>query len=337
MVTDMTGLSTPFSGKDNEQEAGFIVWRDGQSVPASLKNSIIAIGNFDGLHLGHRALIETASQKAKDMNRPVAVLTFEPHPYQYFNKKPQFFRLTPENVKLSILAHLKLNGVFVKIFNRELAEMSADDFLNWLFHDLCASGLVIGHDFHFGAGREGTPDMLRTYCEQHNIPLIQLPPVTLDGLTASSSVIRKALYEGDIKQANRFLGYRWFIRSEVEHGEKRGRKLGFPTANMKLDDTCPLKYGVYAVRASLGRQKIDGIASFGKRPTFDDGAPRLETFLFDFSGNLYGMSMDIEFVSFIREEKKFLNLEALISAMSHDCEQARADLKKDTTPSMFTL
>ncbi|MDR1826874.1 MAG: bifunctional riboflavin kinase/FAD synthetase [Methylobacteriaceae bacterium] len=332
---DTTDSHLPPSPGRTPEPPPFVVWRDGGAVPPTLRQAVMAVGNFDGLHQGHRVLIQQARELAGTLHKPSAAMTFEPHPMSFFRAKENFVRLTPEGVKLAILAHFGVNGVFLKTFDAALAAMDAGAFMTWLFDDIGVGGLVIGHDFHFGAGRTGTPAVMAAACRARGVPLIEVPAVKIDGVVVSSSVIRAALREGDIARANLFLGYRWFVRAEVQHGEKRGRSLGFPTANMRLDDACPLKYGVYAVRARVGNRVFSGVASFGKRPTFDDGAPRLEVFLFDFSGNLYGQSIDVEYVAFVREEKRFPDVAALVAAMNADCLTARTATSVDTTPSIF--
>lgn len=318
------------------QQKVFMLWRDGLHVPDYLRNSFVAIGNFDGVHQGHRALFKTVQNMADEHKKHSAILTFEPHPQQFFNPQKPFFRLTPEDIKLEILAHQGVDGVFLKTFDTTLAQLSAEDFMSWLFNDLAVAGLVIGHDFHFGAKRFGTPDILTGECLKRSIPLIQVAPVSIDGTIVSSSVIRSALHEGAITRANLFLGYRWFVRSSVEYGDQRGASiLGFPTANMTLAHHCPLKFGVYAVRTRFKGQCINGVASFGRRPTFDNGAPKLEVHLFDFSDNIYGLSVDVEFVDFLRGEKRFSGIEELVNAMKKDCETAQKILRSDKTASVF--
>jgi len=309
----------------------FVVCRDGEPVPESLKGSVAAIGNFDGVHRGHRYLLDMAVKSP----RPGAALTFEPHPRSFFQPDRPLFRLTPEPVKLAIFERLGLAGVFVKQFNAELAALSADEFVQLMARDLRLAGVIIGHDFHFGRGREGNPERMAELCRKHGLECLIAPAVIDDSEPVSSSAIRASLELGDIPTANRLLGYRWFVRADIRHGEKRGRVLGYPTANMRLSEDCRLRHGIYAVRASGGGKVIDGVASFGSRPTFDNGAPLLETHLFDFSGDLYGQTMDVEFVGWIRGEEKFDSIEALIAQMDLDSLEAKRMLAEDRTPSMI--
>ncbi|WP_112663686.1 bifunctional riboflavin kinase/FAD synthetase [Microvirga flavescens] len=312
-------------------KAAFIVCRDGDAVPPALTGAVAAIGNFDGVHRGHRSLIERTMQG----DRPSAVVTFEPHPRLFFQPDKPHFCLTPEPVKLAILQRIGLDGVFIRRFDRALASLSAANFVDLLANELKLSGVVVGHDFHFGRGREGNPTVMAELCRERGLDCIVMPAIGEGGEPVSSSAIRTALEQGDVEKANRLLGYRWFVRAEVRHGDKRGRDLGYPTANMRLPDNCGLRHGIYAVRAATAKGVFDGVASFGRRPTFDNGAPLLETFLFDFSGDLYGQILDVEFLGFLRGEEKFESIEALIVQMDRDSVEAKRIIAADETPSMI--
>ena len=306
------------------QASDFAVCRDGEPVPLKLAGAVVAIGNFDGVHRGHRTLIERAMNLAAAAGRPSAVLTFEPHPRQFFAPDKPMFRLTPEPVKLAILAKLGLDGAFVRRFDRAFASTTAAEFVGGLLkRDLGISGVVVGHNFHFGRGREGTPAVLASLCDEHGLTCDIIAPVAQDGEPISSSAIRGALEEGDIARANGLLGFRWFVDGEVRHGDKRGRTLGYPTANLSLD-SCGLRHGIYAVRiAPVDGTLRDAVASFGRRPTFGNGAPLLEVHVFDFSGDLYGRRVQVEFVGWIRGEERFESAEALVARMEEDARQAR--------------
>jgi len=314
--------------KRGTDAAGFTVCRDREAVPETLRGAIVAIGNFDGVHRGHQRLVEIAAEEARGAGRPAIVLTFEPHPRSFFAPDRPVFRLTPEPVKLAVLAQLGLDGVVVRRFDAVLAGTSADDFAqHLLLEELGAGGVVVGHDFHYGKGREGTPAGLAAFCAARGVPCRIIDPVTAAGEAISSSAIRRALEEGAIGDANRLLGYRWFAMGEVRHGEKRGRTLGYPTANIRLGEDCRLRHGIYAVRVALGEAGLrDGVASFGRRPTFDDGAPLLEVFLFDFAGDLYGRTLEVEFVDWIRGEERFESAQALVARMDQDSREARERL-----------
>ncbi|PVE26362.1 bifunctional riboflavin kinase/FMN adenylyltransferase [Microvirga sp. KLBC 81] len=311
--------------------SSFAVCRDGEPVPERLKGAVAAIGNFDGVHRGHRSLLDMALRSGK----PAAALTFEPHPRSFFQPDKPLFRITPEAVKLEIFGRLGLAGAFVRRFDHALAALSAEEFVSLLARDLELSGVVIGHDFHFGRGREGNPERMRELCRKFGLDCFIAPAVVEGSEPVSSSAVRTALEAGDIAKANKLLGYRWFVRAEVRHGDKRGRELGYPTANMRLPDDCRLRHGIYAVRASVNGKPVDGVASFGRRPTFDNGAPLLETHLFDFKGDLYGKALDVEFIGWIRGEERFDGIEALIAQMDRDSEEAKRMLAGDRTLSMI--
>jgi len=285
------------------------------------------MGNFDGVHLGHRAVIAAALEIGRAHGRPSLALTFEPHPRRYFSPNTPQFRLTDETAKLRLLAGTGLSGAIVMTFDKRRAETSAQDFIH---HDLIGrlgvSGIAVGYDFHFGKGRVGSPSLLVNEAPRLGIEVDVQPHVDIAERPVSSSAIRMALAEGQIAEAAAMLGGPWFVTGEVIHGEKRGRELGYPTANMRLDKDCGLKHGIYAVRVGRGERRIDGVASFGRRPTFDNGAALLEIFLFDFRGDLYGERLDVAFVGFIREELKFDDIAALIHQMDDDQTRARSQL-----------
>ena len=311
------------------QPPDFVVCRDDDPVPPPLLGAVVAIGNFDGVHRGHRALIERAMALGGQIERPCAVLTFEPHPRLVFAPDKPMFRLTPEPVKLAILAKLGLDGAFVRRFDRTFASTTAAEFVGALLkRDLGVAGVVVGHDFHFGRGREGTPAVLASLCREHGLICEVIAPVAQGGEPISSSAIRAALEDGGIARANDLLGYRWFVEETVRHGDKRGRMLGFPTLNLGLDQ-CGLRHGIYAVRIALPDGTVrDGVASFGRRPTFDNGAPLLEAHVFDFAGDLYGRRVQVEFVGWIRGEERFESAEALVARMQEDARLARMILER---------
>jgi riboflavin kinase/FMN adenylyltransferase len=316
----------------------FVICREGEPVPPALAGAVAAIGNFDGVHMGHRALLAAVRETAAARGRPAAVLTFEPHPRAYFAPDRPMFRLTDARAKEIVFARLGLDGLIIRRFDGAMAGTGASDFVERLLKaELGLSGVVIGHDFHFGRGREGTPAVLSHLCEAAGLTCRILPAVSLRSETepVSSSAIRAALAGGGIDRANALLGYRWFVLGEVRHGDKRGRTLGYPTANIRLAD-CGLAHGIYAVRARLTDGTMrDGVASYGRRPTFDDGAPLLEVNLFAFSGDLYGQYLAVEFVGFIRGEARFDSAEALIARMDVDAEEARSLIAADGTASML--
>lgn len=313
----------------------FAVWRDGDPPRSELRGAVAAIGNLDGVHRGHKRLIETARAEAATLGRPAAVLTFEPHPRTYFAPNKPFFRLTPEPEKLAVMARLGLDGALVRRFDAALAGQTAAAFVEHGLRDLGLSGVVVGPDFQFGRGREGDAAALAELCDRYGLRCTVAPVLAVEGRRISSSAIRAALEAGDVETANDLLGHRWFVLGEVRHGEKRGRTLGYPTANMRLPDEARLRHGIYAVRAGVDGRTFDGVASFGRRPTFDNGAPLLETNLFDFQGDLYGRTLAIELAAWIRGEERFASAEALVARMDLDAAEARAALDGDATPSMI--
>jgi riboflavin kinase/FMN adenylyltransferase len=315
----------------------FIIIRDTTPAAAIPKGTVVAMGNFDGVHLGHRAVIEAALQMGRSHGRPALAVTFEPHPRSFFSPNSPQFRLTDEAGKLRLLAGTGLAGAVVMTFDKNRAGTTAQDFIH---HDLIdrlgISGIAVGYDFHFGKGRVGSPSLLVSEAPRLGIEVDVQAHIDIAERPVSSSAIRMALAEGQIEDATAMLGGPWFVAGEVIHGEKRGRDLGYPTANIRLDKNCGLKHGIYAVRVGLNQGKdlgqgkdqvrFDGVASFGRRPTFDNGAPLLEVFLFDFKGDLYGNRLDVAFIAFIRDELKFDSIDTLIRQMDDDSARARAAL-----------
>lgn len=306
---------------------GFTVIRD--TTPASdiPKGCVVAMGNFDGVHLGHRAVIGAALRMAELHKTRALAVTFEPHPRLFFSPNTPQFRLSDEAAKLRLLAGTGLAGAVVMTFDKGRAGTTAHDFIH---HDLIArlgiSGIAVGYDFHFGKGRTGSPSLLATEMPRLGVEVDIQPHVDIDERPVSSTAIRMALAEGQITEATEMLQGPWFITGEVIHGQKLGRDLGFPTANIRLPTSCGLRHGIYAVRVGRGNERFDGVASFGRRPTFDNGAPLLEVFLFDFKGDLYGQQLDVAFIAYIRDELKFDGVDALIVQMNDDSAKARAAL-----------
>jgi riboflavin kinase/FMN adenylyltransferase len=307
----------------------FRVVRDNADVPAALTGAVAAIGNFDGLHRGHQAVIAAAVARARALDCAALALTFEPHPRAFFRPQEPLFRLTDENAKLRLLAASGLDGALALTFDAAFAALSAEEFVRTILVErLAIAGAMIGYNFHFGRGREGSPAFLKEQGARLGFAVEVLPPLQHQGRPVSSSAIRAALAEGRVAEAADLLGHPWFVSGTVLHGDKRGRDLGYPTANLRLDPACGLRHGVYAVRVGRGEQRYDGVASFGRRPTFDNGAPLLEVFLFDYSGDLYGTTLDIAFIDWIRPELKFDSVEALVRQMDEDATRARMALAK---------
>ncbi len=315
---------------DRTFHSAMILVHDPLSPPPGLAGAVVAIGNFDGVHRGHAAVIACAEQLARKLGKPAAVLTFEPHPVDFFAGPGTVFRLTPDAERNRCLARLGLDGTVVIHFDAAVASLSAEDFVTEiLIRRLGISGAVVGYDFHFGKARSGSPAFLQEAGARHGFVVEVVPQVVADAdgrpEAVHSQAARKALEEGDVARAAKLLGHPWFAVGEVIHGEKLGRTLGFPTANVRLDPSCRLRHGIYAVRLTIDGVSHGGVASFGRRPTVTDaGAPLLETFVFDFEGDLYGKTVEVTFVGWIRGEEKFPSLDALVAEMNRDKEKARA-------------
>jgi riboflavin kinase/FMN adenylyltransferase len=306
----------------------FLVVRDGEPADG-LCGAVVAIGNFDGVHRGHRAVIGAAMKRAKALGQPAAVMTFEPHPRAFFKPDEPLFRLTDEAAKLRLLASTGLDGAIVLTFDAALAKLTAEEFVSRILVERFAvSSAVIGFNFHFGTNRAGSPDFLMAQGKKYGFAVEVVPRFEDDGRPVSSGPIRDALAAGNVHSADELLGYPWFITGAVIHGDKRGRELGFPTANIRLDSACALRHGIYAVRVSVGGRHYDAVANFGRRPMFDNGAVLLEIFLFDFSDDLYGRNLDVAFIEWIREERMFDGSAALITQMKEDSRLAREALRK---------
>lgn len=306
----------------------FLVVRDA-APDGALRGAVLAMGNFDGVHRGHQAVIAVAIDRARGLGQPAGVLTFEPHPRDFFNPGEPLFRLTDEAAQLRLLAANGLDGTVVLTFSAALANLPAEDFVaRILVERLAVSGVVIGFNFHFGKNRTGSPDFLAAQGRKYGFAVEVVAPFELKGRPVSSGPIRDALTAGRLDDAAVLLGFPWFVSGEVRHGDKRGRELGFPTANLSLDPSCRLRHGVYAVRVGLGERRYDGVANFGRRPMFDSGVVLLEVFLFDFAGDLYGQRIDVAFIEWIRDEAVFSSVDELMRAMQDDTTKARVALER---------
>jgi riboflavin kinase/FMN adenylyltransferase len=287
---------------------------------------VLAIGNFDGVHKGHAALLRMARAIADDKGLKLRVLTFEPHPRQFFDPNAKPFRVTLESAKTRLLKFNKVDDVQIAVFNAELAGTSAANFIDHVIvRDMNAAHVVVGDDFHFGKGRSGHVDTLMKDGRFGVTPITLVTDVT-DAI--SSTRIRQAIAAGDIASANAMLGWNWGIEGVVEHGDKRGRELGYPTANIALGDTQSPAYGIYAVWVDIGDGVArPGVANIGIRPMFEVQKPLLEAYLFDFDGDLYGKTLRVTPIQLIRPEAKFEGLDALKAQIAKDCLAARDILK----------
>nr|CAD6605581.1 bifunctional riboflavin kinase/FAD synthetase [Rhizobium sp. TCK] len=299
-----------------------------EPLPPGLKGGVVAIGNFDGVHRGHRSVLERALQLSRARDVPALVLTFEPHPRTVFRPDSPVCRLTPAPLKARLLEGMGFRCVIEYPFDREFSLRSAEEFVQTVLVDwLQASAVVTGFDFHFGKGREGGPAYLMAAGERHGFGVSLVDAFRDENAEViSSSRIRALLAEGDVAAAAGLLGYRFTVEGEVVGGEKLGRTLGYPTANMMLPPEMELKPGIYAVRFRKADGILhDGVASYGRRPTVtENGAPLLETYLFDFTGDLYGQTCSVSFFGHLRDEVKFDGLEPLVEQMKRDEEEARA-------------
>ncbi len=291
----------------------------------------VALGNFDGVHLGHQSVIALARAAGGDLNAPLGVITLEPHPRQYFAPNAPAFRLMNAESRAHRLEKLGINHLYEIPFNAELANLTAESFArDVLAHGLGIRHLVIGEDFRFGKGRTGDAAMLKSMGRDLNFGVTIAPLVSDTKGDYSSTAIRQALTDGHPEDAARMLGHLHHIEGRVQQGEKRGRDLGFPTINLKMDGLHLPRFGVYAVHVDvfdgphIGRYQ--GAASIGIRPMFGVNIPNLEVFIFDFNADLYDVEVSVALVAFQRPELKFETLDALIQQMTQDCLDARAIL-----------
>lgn len=295
-------------------------------LPSDLRGGVVALGNFDGVHRGHVALLRAAIADARRLDVPAVAVTFEPHTRNLFHPASPVFRLTPLTAKERILAAVGMDAVVVVPFDEALAALSADEFVERILVGRLAAGtVVVGYDFHFGSSRAGSPEFLTAAGTRLGFRVSVVGPVVDDnGVAFSATRIREALEAGDVAAANHMLGYRWFVAASVMSGDRRGRELGFPTANMRLGPDCRLRHGIYAVLVERPNGAVhNAVASFGRRPTFDNGAPLLEAYLFDFAGDLYGEELRVTFVDWIRPELRFESVDSLKAKMAEDSAAAR--------------
>jgi riboflavin kinase/FMN adenylyltransferase len=295
----------------------------------------LTIGNFDGVHRGHQALLSQVREAADRLNIAATVMTFEPHPREFFAKLTGKPELAPTRIanlrdKLQGLSTARIDQVIVEHFNAEFAALSPEDFIkNILVDGLNVKWLMVGEDFCFGARRMGTIDTLIAAGKHYGFEVHTFATVTDNGERISSSAVRSALQQGDFDTANHLLGYPYTISSRVIHGKKLGRTIGFPTMNMRIAHNHPALSGIFAVQVhGLADEPVAGVASLGVRPTVDDsGRVLLETYLFDYTGNCYGKLLQVEFLKKLRDEEKYVDLPTLVAAINLDVINARAFFK----------
>ncbi len=314
------------------------VMPESKDVPPGCQQAVVAIGNFDGVHLGHQKLIEAARTQAEKLARPLGVLTFEPHPRSLFRPDEPVFRLSPPAWKARLLKGLGVQCLDVAIFNRDLAGLEAEEFVKQILVErLAVSHVVTGYDFHFGRGRKGGPQTMVELGKKFGFGVTIVDQVTDDDGVApfSSSAIRTALRRGHVQKAANQLGHWWSVVGTVVKGDRRGHTIGYPTANIKLEPGCDPHEGIYAVRVRLADQQVEsatatvwnGAGYIGYRPTFETEKLFLEVFIFDFDQDIYGRDLIVEFIDFIRPDKQFANLDDLLVQMEIDCGQIKALLE----------
>jgi riboflavin kinase / FMN adenylyltransferase len=306
------------------------IFRHFRDVPDAYKGAVVAVGNFDGVHRGHQALIAEARREAESRSAPLGVLAFEPHPQEFFRPSPESFRLTPFRAKARLIADEGADVMYALAFDAEMAARTAQEFVTEvLVEGLGVGAVVVGNDFQFGKGRTGNTTVLAYMGEMEGFGVTVFEPVAAEGHgKISSTEIREALKAGRPEDAARLLGHWWSIEARVEHGDARGRTIGFPTANMRLDHCLKPAFGIYAVRATIFEDdkpagRHDGVANFGIRPMFETNVPLLETYLFDFDGDLYGKHLAVELIAYLRPEAKLPDLEALKAQIAIDSAAAR--------------
>lgn len=305
----------------------FVLALDPQSPPSGLEGAVVAIGNFDGVHRGHVEVIRRAKALAAELGRPCAALTFEPHPAEFFRGRHAIFRLGSMESKARELERLGVDGMIVVEFNEALAALDPQAFVeDVLVRRVAVGGVVVGYDFRFGAERAGGAQTLREEGARRGFRVEVVERVDVEGgrnAPASSTATRAALEAGDVAQAARLLGRPYSIAAQVLPGQKLGRTIGFPTANLAPGPAFRLREGVYAVRVSIDGTTHGGVANYGRRPTVGEGAPLLEIHVFDFDGDLYGKAVEVFFVDWLRGEQKFPSLDALKAQIAEDATRAQ--------------
>jgi riboflavin kinase / FMN adenylyltransferase len=305
------------------------LFRHHTEVPVEARGAVVALGNFDGIHRGHQAVIAAAAQQARELGTTHAVLTFEPHPREFFGPDQPPFRLTPLRIKARQLEAMGVDHLFVLHFDAALSHKSAEAFVvEVLSEGLGVAHVVVGYDFVFGHGRRGTAALLADLGRLHGFGVTALPPAGIEqGDVFSSTRVREHLQAARPREATLLLGRPWEIEGRVEHGEKLGRKLGYPTANLMLGEYLQPALGIYAVKTGVdaGRETLwhDGVASFGYRPTVGGTHLVFEVHLFDWTGDLYGRHLRVALIEHLRPEKKFDGLDSLRAQIAADCDLAR--------------
>ncbi|HKX22999.1 MAG TPA: bifunctional riboflavin kinase/FAD synthetase [Rhizorhapis sp.] len=296
----------------------------GSAVSPHLRGAIVALGNFDGFHLGHQAVAGRAVEWAKAEGRPAIIATFDPHPVRHFFPNLPPFRLTTLDQRQRIFGEAGADAMLVFHFDDRLAATSAEAFVQSLIDDYHAAGVVTGTDFTFGKGRGGNVGLLAQKGQSVGLRTEAVEPVLLDGEIVSSSRVREALQTGDCATAAQLMTRPFAVEGMVQHGDKVGSGIGYPTANIDMGKYLRPAYGIYAIRGCLpGGRMVDGVANLGIRPMFEPPKELLEPYFFDFSENLYGQTVEIEFIHYLRPEAKFDSIDELTAQIARDCEDAR--------------
>jgi len=301
---------------------------DGLSaVPAAVRGSVAVIGNFDGCHRGHQSVFEIGVGMARQRSLPALMFTFEPHPQDVFAPAPFMYRLTDGDMKARLAEALGFDGIVVMPFTRDFSRRTADQFIaEDLQGALEVAAVIVGADFRFGRARQGTAEYLEAAGGRLGFDVMVADMLDESDAPISSSRVRDAMREGRVEAANELLGYHHLIAGRVIHGDARGRDLGYPTANIALTQLSGLRQGVYACRVRHAGRTHDAVASFGPRVMFEDAEPLFEVHLFDFDGDLYDSVIEVALVSFLREQRKFETVQALVAAMDRDSAEARQRL-----------
>jgi riboflavin kinase/FMN adenylyltransferase len=299
------------------------------SLPAPLAGSVVTLGAFDGVHRGHQALIARAVDSAKKHALPAIAYTFDPHPAKVLAPKVAPRTLTSVTERVRLLRDYGIDTVIVEPFDAAFAELSADDWVErYLAGRLHPVHVVVGFNFSYGKGRGGSPEHLSSAGARHGFTVEIVEPVSIDGILVSSTRVREFLLEGNVEGAALLLGRPFAITGTVVQGDQRGRTIGFPTANVEPDHELLPEHGVYASRIDIGDRVIDGVTNVGKRPTFGGRQVTVESYLFDWSGDLYGSALRVELIARIREERRFDGIEALKTQLAKDVEAARKVLRR---------
>jgi riboflavin kinase / FMN adenylyltransferase len=301
--------------------------RGNNPIDPGARGTVAALGNFDGVHLGHQSVIREAGRIARDLGAPLSVLTFEPHPRMLFQQDPSPFRLTTSESRAEALADIGVDMLFELNFDQEFSQLAAEDFTPRILDEMLGlKHVVCGYDFVFGHRRRGNPELLESQGHEHGVGVTRMEAVTEeDGAVYSSTRVRQCIAEGDPSGAAELLGRPWSFTAEVEHGDQRGRTIGFPTCNLRIVDLVQPAHGVYAIQIRVADEDVwlPGVANFGRRPTVNDRGALFEAHLFDVDRDLYDKALTIRVIDFIRPEMRFSGLEALTAQIAADAARAR--------------